>query len=619
MNKVLTNLKQDFTEAEVAQLAANLQQVLEGMGKSDFYYWRPTVSKDTGFIEWALVKSLTPPEKVSVKGSPGDNGKTYAPKMTGTWLSWEEGGTPSTDSVDLKLHFSDLTEADKAELKGVKGDEPEITIGQQTGNWVIDGVDSGVKAQGQQGDQPTISEYKDEDGHTIGITITSNGTTLNILNGADGKDGQGIAIAGSVDTYADLAAKKTTAKAGDGYLVKRGSEGIDDGLLYIFDGSDFPPEADGVKFQGPKGEQGDAGTTWIPQITNNILSWTNDTSKTPPTNINVKGDKGDDGDDGKTYVPTWNNTTLSFTAQGLDPIEGVNLKGDAGYSPQVVVNSVTATEEHENGGTSASITYWSEQASTTATAGFTAWNGNDGKDWDGTTGRLIQGDFIKLTPTGDDLEISVTGDFVTSSTIVGTDQYALTTAGWAKVQGGGEGRTYLFNSDTLSGDGTEGNEVGVDTDALAGMYLPLSGTSEGKTISGNVVFENCHLTITNTGNAATYEAAATATNGTDVFPFAMGAWIKRHEIGNANGNMAALGVVRADLIEDGFKASQDPNGCINYTSKTPVCMMQVGGDTNPWGGWATRLMFAQQVHSGTITDDTISGWGDDNTLHFILE
>lgn len=490
MNKVLTNLKQDFTEAEVAQLAANLQQVLEGMGKSDFYYWRPQVNKDTGVIEWTLVQSLIPPEKVSVKGSPGDNGKTYAPQMTGTWLKWVEDGTPSTESVDLKLHFSDLTEAEKAELKGVKGDEPEITIGQQTGNWVIDGVDSGVKAQGQQGDQPTISEYKDDEGHTIGITITSNGTTLNILNGTDGKDGQGIAIAGSVDTYADLAGKKTTAKAGDGYLVKRGSEGIDDGLLYIFDGSDFPPEADGVKFQGPKGEQGDDGTTWIPQITDNILSWTNDTSKTPPTNINVKGDKGDDGDDGKTYVPTWNNTTLSFTAQGLDPIEGVDLKGDAGYSPQVVVDSVDATEEHENGGTSASITYWSEQASTTATAGFTAWNGNDGKDWTGTTGRLLQGDFIKLTPTGDDLEISVTGDFVTSSTIVGTDQYALTTAGWAKVQGGGgtEGLTSVSADATyFSGNGTDDTPLGLTTAFTADlMYNSYIKTNN----HGQVGFDN---------------------------------------------------------------------------------------------------------------------------------
>lgn len=608
MNKVLTNLKQDFTEAEVAQLAANLQQVLEGMGKSDFYYWRPQVNKDTGVIEWTLVKSLIPPEKVSVKGNPGDNGKTYAPQMTGTWLKWVEDGTPSTESVDLKLHFSDLTEAEKTELKGVKGDEPEITIGQQTGNWVIDGVDSGVKAQGQQGDQPTISEYKDDDGHTIGITITSNGTTLNILNGTDGKDGQGIAIAGSVDTYADLAGKKTTAKAGDGYLVKRGSEGIDDGLLYIFDGSDFPPEAEGVKFQGPKGEQGDAGTTWIPQITNNILSWTNDTSKAPPTNINVKGDPGEPGDDGKTYVPTWNNTTLSFTAQGLDPIEGVDLKGDAGYSPQVVVGSVDATEEHKNGGTSASITYWSEQASTTAKAGFTAWNGNDGKDWDGTTGRLIQGDFIKLTPTGDDLEISVTGDFVTSSTIVGTDQYALTTAGWAKVQGGGGGSFtgidanaayFSGNGDTTALDLNGDFVSGLFTSASLGAYITSHSGDAAVLCKGYNIYAVGAASDTRGDEPYADAGALTAI----MLPGALTYYTGR--IGN-EGSSNTSAYVGSTIDGGGWKRLFLSAGSATKLAKA-----------TPDDAGNTFNFIKQQIHS---SETTVSNeWENDNTLHFILE
>lgn len=431
--------------------------------------------------------------------------------------------------------------------------------------------------------------------------IFSDGNEITIY---DGKDGASVAIKGTVDNVADLPA---TAENGDAYIVKN-----DDGKLYVY-ANGWPNE--GVAFTGPKGVDGNTPT----------LAFIENSKK---TGIDIFVNGGEEPVNTIPYATDGHSPviTTSATSTGNDIyIDGTKAfsvtngtngtTGKDGYTPSLTISSVTSTE-HTAGGTELKFTY---PESWQTDVVFTAWNGNDGKDWTGTTGRLLQGDFIKLTPTGDDLEISVTGDFVTSSTIVGTDQYALTTAGWAKVQGGGEGRTYLFNSDTLSGDGTEGNEVGVDTDALAGMYLPLSGTSEGKTISGNVVFENCHLTITNTGNAATYEAAATATNATDVFPFAMGAWIKRHEIGNANGNMAALGVVRADLIEDGFKASQDPNGCINYTSKTPVCMMQVGGDTNPWGGWATRLMFAQQVHSGTITDDTLRGWEDDNTLHFVLE
>lgn len=71
-------------------------------------------------------------------------------------------------------------------------------------------------------------------------------------SGAKGEDGQGIAIAGSVATYSDL---PTTATAGDGYLVQA------DGLLYIWDGTRFPADGDGVAFQGPQGPQGPAGDT----------------------------------------------------------------------------------------------------------------------------------------------------------------------------------------------------------------------------------------------------------------------------------------------------------------------------------------------------------------------
>lgn len=73
--------------------------------------------------------------------------------------------------------------------------------------------------------------------------------------GAAGADGAGIEIAGSVATYANLPTGLTAANSGDGYLVNA------DGKLYIWDGSAFPANGQGVAFQGPVGPQGPKGDT----------------------------------------------------------------------------------------------------------------------------------------------------------------------------------------------------------------------------------------------------------------------------------------------------------------------------------------------------------------------
>ncbi|HEV2931014.1 MAG TPA: hypothetical protein VGW74_20215, partial [Propionibacteriaceae bacterium] len=76
--------------------------------------------------------------------------------------------------------------------------------------------------------------------------------------GPQGPAGEGIAIAGSVATYAALPSDLTAGDAGDGYLVEA------DGLLYIWSGTSFPADGSGVAFQGPAGPagpQGDIGPT----------------------------------------------------------------------------------------------------------------------------------------------------------------------------------------------------------------------------------------------------------------------------------------------------------------------------------------------------------------------
>lgn len=73
--------------------------------------------------------------------------------------------------------------------------------------------------------------------------------------GVPGVAGEGVAIAGSVATYANLPTGLGSADAGDGYLVDA------DGLLYVWSGTSFPADGSGVAFQGPVGPAGATGAT----------------------------------------------------------------------------------------------------------------------------------------------------------------------------------------------------------------------------------------------------------------------------------------------------------------------------------------------------------------------
>ena len=68
--------------------------------------------------------------------------------------------------------------------------------------------------------------------------------------GPQGDPGAGIAIAGSVATYAALPGGLGPGDAGDAYFVTA------DGKLYIWDGSAFPSIGSGVEFRGPPGSPG---------------------------------------------------------------------------------------------------------------------------------------------------------------------------------------------------------------------------------------------------------------------------------------------------------------------------------------------------------------------------
>lgn len=94
---------------------------------------------------------------------------------------------------------------------------------------------------------------------------SGSGATFRGPAGADGADGAGIEIAGSVANYAALPNNLGSGDAGKAYIVLEGGA-YDDGLLYIWDGDSFPAEGSGVAFQGPPGPQGDQGVPGDPGV-----------------------------------------------------------------------------------------------------------------------------------------------------------------------------------------------------------------------------------------------------------------------------------------------------------------------------------------------------------------
>jgi len=79
--------------------------------------------------------------------------------------------------------------------------------------------------------------------------------------GPAGEDGAGIEIAGEVLTYSELLDLGSTLGLLDS---GRGWFNNDDGLLYIWTGTSFPPEGEGKQFRGPEGPIGPQGPQGIP-------------------------------------------------------------------------------------------------------------------------------------------------------------------------------------------------------------------------------------------------------------------------------------------------------------------------------------------------------------------
>ena len=144
---------------------------------------------------------------------------------------------------------------------GKDGTSPTVTIG-ANGNWFINGVDTGTKAQGDKGEQGNPGN-PGADGVTPVITIGDNGNWF--INGVDtNKKAQGEKGADAVAPVISISLDNTWEIDGvDTGVVAKGADGKDAIAPVITINNEgywcVNGVSMGVKAQGEKGDQGDPG------------------------------------------------------------------------------------------------------------------------------------------------------------------------------------------------------------------------------------------------------------------------------------------------------------------------------------------------------------------------
>lgn len=263
--------------------------------------------------------------------------------------------------------------------------------------------------------------------------------------GPAGEDGAGIEIAGSVATYADLPTNLTPADEGKGYYVE------DEGTLYIWSGTAFPADGDGVHIQGPQGPQGIQGV------------------QGPQGIQGIQGPAGADGADGvsptATVTQTATGATITITdAQGTTTATIRN--GEDGNVPiattsvpgKVMPDGTTITVDAD-GRISSAAAYTLPPATTSTLGGIivgnnlaVAANGTlDATDTTYTAGTNVQisaGNVISATDTtysaftGATSSVAGTAGLVPAPTTSDPDKYLKGDGTWATVQSGAMATTF---------------------------------------------------------------------------------------------------------------------------------------------------------------------------------
>ena len=184
---------------------------------------------------------------------------------------------------------------------------------------------------------------------------------------------------------------------------------------------------------------------WRPSVnTDGDISWawSLESTSTVPSTANIKGPQGIQGETGPqgpsgtngtngisptfTITPTASGTHVVLSgAQGessFDVLSGAKgadgQKGADGFSPTIELTPVTS-DAHNNGGTQVDITY--KNGETTATASYTAWNGNDGE---GASVNLFGNNGVSVTKDGSDYTVGLSGGYYAPTLSAGYADYA---------------------------------------------------------------------------------------------------------------------------------------------------------------------------------------------------
>lgn len=260
-----------------------------------------------------------------------------------------------------KISFSDNSSQTFIVKNGADGHTPEITIG-ENGNWFVDGVDQGVKAQGEQGTKGdkgvsivSIEKTKTQDNiDTYTITYSDNtSSSFVVTNGVNGADADALTIknvtlknsANNVDTYEiefsdGYKATFTVTNGKDGEAGKDmtvvsieydSTEGLYD--TYRINFSDNSSQTFVVK-NGENGKTpyiGDNGNWWIGDVDTGVLA-SFDTTNSVPLTIYSSGLK---------YETRTINGKSGFVVTGWNKLDSTYLNSVYGQEQAATFSNVS--------------------------------------------------------------------------------------------------------------------------------------------------------------------------------------------------------------------------------------------------------------------------------------
>lgn len=134
-----------------------------------------------------------------------------------------------------------------------------------------------------------------EDGNDYMLLVSKGDKGEQGQRGEKGDTGNGLTILGYYNTFDLLQQDHPTAAPGDSYGVGT-SHPYD---IYVWDGVNNAWINNGI-LQGEKGDIGENGATFIPNVTGDgDLTWTNDKGLPNPEAVNIKGERGETGESGQ--------------------------------------------------------------------------------------------------------------------------------------------------------------------------------------------------------------------------------------------------------------------------------------------------------------------------------